>query len=81
MTAATSATVLLPWAKEAPSSSEIDFRYERAEKTGLEIKPGDKLLLAVKAADKFDLAGEPHVATGDRYHARCRHAGGSAGPA
>jgi hypothetical protein len=46
---------------------EIDFRYERAEKTGLDIKPGDKLFLAVKATDKFDLAGEPHVATGDRY--------------
>ena len=46
---------------------QIDFRHERTEKTGLEIKPGDKLFLAVKAADKFDLAGEPHVATGDRY--------------
>jgi hypothetical protein len=46
---------------------QIDFRYERAEKTGLDIKAGDKLLLAIKAADKYDLAGEPHVATGDRY--------------
>jgi len=46
---------------------QIDFRNERTEKTGLEIKPGDKLFLAVKAADKFDLAGEPHVAAGDRY--------------
>jgi hypothetical protein len=46
---------------------QIDFRYERVEKTGLDIKPGDKLFLSVKAADKFDLAGEPHVATGDRY--------------
>jgi hypothetical protein len=52
---------------------EIDFRHERAEKTGLEIKPGDKLFLSVKAADKFDLPdssgkpGEAHVATGDRY--------------
>jgi len=45
----------------------IDFRKERAEKSGLEIKPGDKLMLAVKAADKFDLAGDPHIATGDRY--------------
>jgi hypothetical protein len=46
---------------------EIDFRYERTEKTGLDIKPGDKLFLVVRASDKFDLAGEPHVATGDRY--------------
>ena len=55
------------WARAARSSKQIDFRYERGEKTGLEIKPGDKLFLAVKAADKFDLAGEPHVASGDRY--------------
>ena len=41
------------WAKAARSSTQIDFRDERAEKTGLEIKPGDKLFLAVKAADKL----------------------------
>lgn len=52
---------------------EIDFRYERAQKTGLEIKPGDKLFLAIKASDKFNLPtkdgsiSEPHVASGDRY--------------
>jgi hypothetical protein len=46
---------------------ELDFRYERLQRTGLDIKPGDKLFLSVKAADMFDLAGEPHVATGDRY--------------
>jgi hypothetical protein len=45
----------------------LDFRYERAEKTGLDIRPGDKLMLAVRTADKFDLTGEPHVAVGDRY--------------
>jgi len=49
------------------ASHQLDFRYERAAKTGLDIKPDDKLLLAVKAADKFDLTGEPHVAVGDRY--------------
>jgi hypothetical protein len=46
---------------------KVDFREERSAKTPLEIKPGDKLFLSVKAADKFDLAGEPHVASGDRY--------------
>jgi hypothetical protein len=46
---------------------KIDFRQERADKSGLEIKPGDKLFLSVKATDKFDLTGEPHVAIGDRY--------------
>ena len=59
--------------KSGSVEHEIDFRYERTEKTGLEIKPGDKLFLAIKAADKFNLAtkdgsiSEPHVATGDRY--------------
>jgi hypothetical protein len=46
---------------------QIDFRHERAAKSGLEIKPGDKLMLVVKAADRFDLTGEPHVAAGDRW--------------
>jgi hypothetical protein len=46
---------------------QIDFRAERTDKTGLELKPGDKLRLAVKASDKFDLTDQPHVATGDRY--------------
>jgi hypothetical protein len=54
-------------AKGGTVEHQIDFRNERAEKTGLDIKPGDKLFVAVKAADKYDLAGEPHVATGDRY--------------
>jgi hypothetical protein len=45
----------------------LDFRYERTEKTGLDIKPKDKLLLAIKAADRFDLTDEPHVAVGERY--------------
>jgi hypothetical protein len=53
--------------KSGAVDHSLDFRYERAEKTGIDIKPGDKLLLAVKAADKFDLTGEPHVAVGDRY--------------
>ena len=30
---------------------QIDFRAERADKTGLSIKPSDKLLLSIKAAD------------------------------
>jgi hypothetical protein len=45
----------------------LDFRNERTEKTNLALAPGNKVLLAVKAADKFDLAGEPHVSTGERY--------------
>lgn len=54
-------------AKGGAVEQQMDFREERAKKSELEIKPGDQLNLAVKAADKFDLAGEPHVATGDRW--------------
>ncbi len=59
--------------KAGAVDQQIDFRHERAEKTGLEIKPGDKLFLSVKAADKYDLPdasgspSQPHEATGDRY--------------
>jgi hypothetical protein len=54
-------------AKGGTVDHQIDFRTERADKSGLIIKPGDKLFLAIKAADKFDLTGAPHVAVGDRY--------------
>ncbi|HZN34654.1 MAG TPA: hypothetical protein VFB80_12590 [Pirellulaceae bacterium] len=59
--------------KAGAVDQEIDFRRARTDKTGLEIKPGDKLFLAVKAADKFDLPdssgqpGQPHEASGERY--------------
>ncbi|HEX5105763.1 MAG TPA: hypothetical protein VFV87_18210, partial [Pirellulaceae bacterium] len=45
----------------------VDFRDERSQPGGLEIKPGDKLFVALKASDKYDLAPEPHVGSGDRY--------------
>lgn len=45
----------------------IDFRQQRLDQTGLELKPGEKLLLVVKAEDRMDLPGGPHVAAGDRY--------------
>lgn len=46
---------------------QLDFRQQRADKTGLEIKPQDKLFLTIKASDKFNLAGDPHVGLGERY--------------
>lgn len=45
----------------------IDFRQERLGQGGLELRPGEKLLLVVKAEDRMDLPGGPHVASGDRY--------------
>jgi len=53
--------------KSGAVDQQIDFRQQRADKTGLELKPKDKLLLAVKASDKFNLTGEPHIGTGERY--------------
>ena len=57
---------------------QIDFRNERAEKTGLEIKPGDKLFLAVKAVDKFDLRRRAARRDGRPLSARRGDAGGLA---
>lgn len=46
---------------------DVDFRDERGQENGIEIKPGDKLFFALKASDKYALADEPHVGSGDRY--------------
>ena len=54
-------------AKAGAVEHQIDFRAERANRTGLDTKPGDKLRLVVKATDRYDLDGQPHVATSDRY--------------
>lgn len=53
--------------KAGAVEQQIDFRLERSQPEGLHLKPGDKLRLAVKATDKFNLATDPHIATGDRY--------------
>lgn len=50
----------------AKIDAAVDFREERAAK-GMEIKPQDKLHLAVKASDKFNLDGGPNIGAGDRY--------------
>ncbi len=44
-----------------------DFREQRTAKTPLEIKPGDKLFLAVEAVDRFNLSDAPHTGSGDRW--------------
>ncbi|HUE73625.1 MAG TPA: hypothetical protein VMP01_22295 [Pirellulaceae bacterium] len=45
----------------------IDFREQRSQGTGLEIKPADKLFLTVQAEDKYDLSGGPQIGSGERY--------------
>lgn len=46
---------------------QLDFRAERNDKKGLEIKPGEKLRLTIKATDRYDLDNLPHVANSDHY--------------
>jgi len=48
-------------------TEQIDFRQQRSAEGGSELKPTDKLLLTVKAADRYDLGSEPHTGAGDRY--------------
>jgi hypothetical protein len=57
----------LPLGKGGAVRHEIDFREERSRGRGLEIKPLDKLFLTVQANDKYNLASEPHLGSGERY--------------
>jgi len=46
----------------------LDFRQWRAQPDGPVLKPKDKLTLALKAADKYNLGGSgPNVGSGERY--------------
>lgn len=47
--------------------AETDLRDQRTIEGGLQIKQQDKLLVAVRAADKYDLESGPNQAIGDRY--------------
>jgi hypothetical protein len=49
------------------AEAALDFRDLRSEQDGLELRPKDKIMLAVKAADKYDLGDEPNEGSGDRY--------------
>ncbi len=49
------------------ADASLDFRWLRSVQDGLELKPGDKLTLAIKAADKFNLEGGPNTGSSDRY--------------
>lgn len=48
-------------------AASVDFREQRSQPDGIVIKPGDKLTMSVKAADKYDLENQPNVGSGDRY--------------
>jgi hypothetical protein len=57
----------LPLGKGGAVGRQIDFREQRSLGSGLEIKPLDKLFLTVQAADKYNLAGDGHLGSGERY--------------
>ncbi|MCO6456555.1 MAG: hypothetical protein J5I93_14755, partial [Pirellulaceae bacterium] len=48
--------------------SQLDFRQQRSQEGGLQLNVGQKLVLGVKASDKFDLGGaSPNLGAGDTY--------------
>ncbi len=53
---------------ESPPGNATEFRLEQALEVGeLSLKPGQKLLVCVKAADRYDLAEQPNVGTSERW--------------
>jgi hypothetical protein len=46
--------------------ASLDFRQQRSLDDGLELRAGDKLMLAIKAADKYNLGDSPNVGSSDR---------------
>lgn len=53
--------------KAGQVEAAVDFRDLRSQAAGLELKPKDKLLLVIQAADKFNLGDGPNVGSSDRY--------------
>ncbi|MBP87292.1 MAG: hypothetical protein CMJ64_11315 [Planctomycetaceae bacterium] len=57
----------LKTARDGSVEAAVDFREQRATEDGVKLEPGDKLTLAVKAMDRYDLGDEPNTGTGDHY--------------
>jgi hypothetical protein len=49
------------------AEATLDFRRLRSAADSLELKPKDKVMLSIKAEDKYDLGEEPNIGSGDRY--------------
>jgi hypothetical protein len=45
----------------------IDFRLERSQREGFEVKPGDKVSLVGYAVDRFNLGAAPNSGLSERY--------------
>ena len=50
------------------SPATVEITDDALEVADLNLEVGQKFSLAVKAADRFNLSGEPNVASGDRWH-------------
>ena len=58
----------IPAGQGRPSANAVlDFRELRSQADKVELKPKDKLSLAIQAADKYGLGEGPNVGSGDRY--------------
>jgi hypothetical protein len=53
--------------KSGVVEASLDFRLQRSQDDGIEIRAKDKLIMAVKASDKHSLDKGPNVGSGDRY--------------
>jgi len=56
-----------PLAKGGQVEAEVDFRALRSQANKVELRPKDKLTLAIRAADKCGWGEGPNVGSGDRY--------------
>ena len=56
-----------PLAQGGQVEAAVDFRELRSQADKVELKPKDKLSLALRAADKCGLDAGPNVGSGDRY--------------
>ena len=55
-------------AQDGTATAAVDLRKARArEKDPLTLKPGEKVLVAIRAKDKCDLRDEPNVGSSERY--------------
>lgn len=56
-----------PVQKNGQVEAALDFRELRSLPDGMELKPKDKLMLVIKAQDKYDLGEGPNIGASDRY--------------
>jgi hypothetical protein len=56
-----------PLPKSGKVETALDFREQRSQPDGVELKPREKLLLVIQAADRFNLGDGPNIGSSDRY--------------